>query len=228
MAIKHVIIGSSGGIGAALLTAFEASYGADQVVGLSRAAGDIDLEDEASIEAATAAFANQSLTSVVVAAGILRAGGQTPEKSWRHLDARHMARTFAINTIGPALVAKYFMPKLVRKGPSVFAALSARIGSISDNRIGGWYSYRASKAALNQIIKSLSIEAARTAPERAIIGLHPGTVDTLLSKPHTSTVAPEKLFTPDYSASQLFQVITSARAESTGRCFAYDGSEITP
>lgn len=147
-----------------------------------------------------------------------------PEKTWRDLSADKMAQVFATNTIAPALIAKHFLPLLPRTGRSVFAVLSARVGSISDNRLGGWYSYRASKAALNQIIKTTSIELARTRPDAICIGLHPGTVDTGLSKPFQANVAEGKLFTPEVSATYLLNVAATATPNQSGSLLAWDGS----
>lgn len=150
----------------------------------------------------------------------------SPEKTWRDLSGEAMARVFATNTIAPSLIAKHFLPLLPRSGRSVFAVLSARVGSISDNRLGGWYSYRASKAALNQIIKTASIELARTRPEAICLGLHPGTVDTTLSKPFQTNVARGKLFTPQMSASYLLEVIGNAAPVQSGSLLAWDGSVV--
>ena len=123
-------------------------------------------------------------------------------------------------------MAKHFLPLLKREGKTVFAALSARVGSISDNRIGGWYGYRAAKAALNQIIKTASIEHARRWPHSAIIGLHPGTVDTDLSKPFQRNVADGKLFTSEFSAQSMLQVIDGVTAHDTGKVFDWEGKEV--
>jgi NAD(P)-dependent dehydrogenase (short-subunit alcohol dehydrogenase family) len=128
--------------------------------------------------------------------------------------------------VGPALVAKHFLPLLPRQGRSVFAALSARVGSIGDNRLGGWHSYRASKAALNMLIKNASIELARTRPDAVIVGLHPGTVDTGLSKPFQRGVAHNKLFTPEYCAERLIAVTDGLTRDDTGHVFAWDGARV--
>lgn len=165
------------------------------------------------------------LKLILVAIGTLhRDDGTGPEKSWRDLSSDNMAEIFAANTIAPSLVAKHFLPLLPRNERSVFAALSARVGSISDNQLGGWYSYRASKAALNQIIKTASIELARTKPNAICLGLHPGTVDTDLSKPFQANVSEGKLFTPEISASHLLNVISNATPAQSGSLLAWDGS----
>ncbi len=164
---------------------------------------------------------------VIVASGLLHAAdGLSPEKSMRALDAVAMQRLFAVNAIGPALVAKHFMPLMPRQGRVVFAAVSARVGSISDNRLGGWYGYRASKAALNQLIRTLSIEWSRTARDSICVGLHPGTVDTALSAPFQGNVSAGSLFTPAHSAGALLQVLDQLTPAQTGRVFAWDGLEV--
>jgi NAD(P)-dependent dehydrogenase (short-subunit alcohol dehydrogenase family) len=163
---------------------------------------------------------------VIVASGVLHGDGLRPEKHWGELDGAALARVFAVNSIGPALVGKHFLPLLPRQGRSVFAAISARVGSIEDNRLGGWHAYRASKAALNMLLRNFSIELKRRAPEAVCIGLHPGTVDTALSKPFQGGVAPAKLFSPEVSAAHLLRVIDRVGTADSGRVFAWDGSPI--
>ena len=133
-----------------------------------------------------------------------------------------------INTVGPALVGKYFIPFLNKQNKNVFAFLSARVGSISDNKLGGWYAYRASKSALNQIIKNFSIEAKRTNPAGIIIGLQPGTVKSKLSEPFQKNVKKEKLFFPEDSVSNLTKVVESVLQNDTGKMFDWEGKEIRP
>ena len=165
---------------------------------------------------------------VIVATGILHDGELMPEKSQKELSAEKFHRLFEINTIVPALVAKHFIPKLNREKRSVFAALSARVGSISDNQLGGWYAYRASKAALNMIIKNAAIEISRRNKKAIIVGLHPGTVDSNLSKPFQGNVPDGKLFTPKYSVQKLLVILTTLTSKQSGKCFAWDGKEILP
>lgn len=233
-----VVIGASGGIGKALVAALLADEVA-QVHGLSRSgapvsssgeiASRIDIRDEASIAAAAGRVRETGpVDLVVVATGLLHDGAVQPEKTYRSLSADALAEYFAVNTIGPALVAKHFLPLLPRDRRAVFACLSARVGSIGDNGLGGWYGYRASKAALNMLIKSLSIELARTRPEAICVGLHPGTVDTGLSAPFQSGVAPEKLFTPAVSARCLLDVVKTLTPDQTGGCYSWDGARIVP
>jgi len=231
------IIGASGGIGAALTRQLAEQPTIERVLAFSRSpaefghprvqTGHIDLENEDTI-AAAAETARESggAQIVIVTAGLLHDGAIQPEKSWRALDAEQLTRSFQINAIGPALTAKHFLPLFPRSGPAIFAALSARVGSIGDNRIGGWYGYRASKAALNMILRNLAIELGRKRGEAICVGLHPGTVDTGLSKPFQSHTPPEKLFTPDYSASRLLSVLDGLTPADSGGVFAWDGQRV--
>jgi len=157
---------------------------------------------------------------------VLHDDGLRPEKSWRHLDADALARSYEVNAIGPALVAKHLLPRLRRDHKAVFAAMSARVGSIEDNRIGGWYAYRASKAALNQILRTLAIELGRRWPEAVCVGLHPGTTDTALSAPFQANVPAGKLFTPTFVAERLLTVVDDLDASASGGLYAWDGARI--
>jgi NAD(P)-dependent dehydrogenase (short-subunit alcohol dehydrogenase family) len=215
-----VVIGAGGGIGAALADAIEEEGGS--VHRLTRA--DLDLTDEASIAAAAARVGTPDL--VIVATGLLHEGERGPEKAIRDLDADWLMRQYAVNAIGPALVAKHVLPRMPRQGRSVFAVLSARVGSISDNRLGGWYGYRASKAALNQLVRSLAIEDKRRNDRGLVVALHPGTVDTKLSKPFQQSG--RDLFRPDRAAVQLLDVLDGLKPQDSGKLFAWDGSEIAP
>jgi NAD(P)-dependent dehydrogenase (short-subunit alcohol dehydrogenase family) len=221
-----VVVGASGGIGAALAGALRTSGRFAVVHALSRSGTGLDLEDEASIRAAAERVAEgPTPTLVCVATGVLHHGFQ-PERSYRSLDPEHLMRDFRINTIGPALVAKHFLPLLPRDRQAVFAALSARVGSIGDNRLGGWHSYRASKAALNMLLRNLAIETARTHPQVVVTGLHPGTVDTALSEPFQRGVTPERLVTAADSAARLLAVIDGLTAEDSGAVFDWDGQRV--
>ena len=209
---QAIVIGASGGIGSALVEALAVQGWT--VTGLSRRSDPpLDLLDEASIAAAAETFktADPPVRLIIDATGFLHDEDFSPERSLRELDPEHFARAFALNATGPALLMKHFLPLLPRQGRSVFATLSARVGSISDNRLGGWHAYRASKAALNQILLSVSIEMKRRKPEAICIALHPGTVDTRLSDPFSKSgldVRP-----PDEAAQDLLTVIAGLSAD---------------
>ncbi len=218
--MRAVVIGTGGGIGAALADALEEEE--NDVVRLARA--ELDLTDEPGIAAAAAKVAKADM--VVVATGLLHDADHGPEKALRDLDPVWLARQYAVNAIGPALVAKHFLPIMPRTGRSVFAALSARVGSISDNRLGGWYGYRASKAALNQLIRTLAVEDKRRNDRGIVVALHPGTVDTRLSKPFQQSG--RDLFQPGRAAVQLLDVLDALKPGDSGKLFAWDGTEIAP
>jgi NAD(P)-dependent dehydrogenase (short-subunit alcohol dehydrogenase family) len=231
-----VIIGASGGIGSAFVKFFSADP-SNIVYAFSRSeikneltnvrSGRVDFSDERTLKKAAEESAQDApLDIVIVATGILHGNDLMPEKSLRHLSAANFERAFLVNTIGPALVAKHFLPKLQRSNRAIFAALSARVGSIEDNHLGGWYAYRASKAALNMLIKTTSIEVARSQKNTIVVGLHPGTVATELSKPFQKRVPSDKLFSTHYSAKQLISVLEGLSPEDSGKVFAWDGSEI--
>ena len=215
-----MVIGASGGIGAALARVTGA-------ICLGRP--ELDLTDEARIASAAARVQAEhgAVDIVIVATGLLHTETISPEKTWSRLDAAVMAQVFAVNTIGPALVAKHFLPLLAKGRKSVFAALSARVGSIGDNRLGGWVSYRASKAALNQVIRTFSIELRRKNPDAIIIGLHPGTVDTGLSQPFQAS-APKEVFSPDVAARHLLAVIDQVTTDDSGDVFDWAGARVMP
>ena len=187
------VIGAGGGLGAALLARLQqGSYA--RVLGLGRQTElRIDYLDESSIAAAAQAVAalcrqaGLELRLLVVATGFLHGEPGQPERSWDNLDAAYLTHVFAINTLGPALVMKHFLPLLPRQGRCVAGFVSARVGSIGDNALGGWYGYRASKAALNQLVKTASIELTRRNQKSICVALHPGTVDTALSQPFAKT-----------------------------------------
>ena len=233
-----VLIGHTGGIGRALLQQLLADDTVTAISAASRGGLNLghaklvqepmDMLDEASIaQFAETVRVRGAPRLIILATGLLHAGGHIqPEKSWRALNAESMMATFAANAIGPALVAKHFLPLLPRTGKSVFAALSARVGSISDNQLGGWYGYRSAKAALNMLIKTLSIELQPRWPEAICVGLHPGTVDTSLSKPFQSNVRAGQLFSPAAAAAHLLLVIDGLCPDRTGELISLDGSTI--
>ena len=222
--LHAVVIGASGGVGAALADRLDADPNVAAVTRLSRSTG-LDLTDPASISAAAAGLATPP-DLVIVATGVLHAEGLAPERELRQLSAAAFDHAFAVNAIGPALVAQAFLPLLPKHRKTVFAALSARVGSIGDNRLGGWHAYRASKSALNQILRTIAIEQARKNPDSIILGLHPGTVDTGLSKPFQRNV--KTLFTTGESAAHLLAVIDAATHAQSGRVYDWQGAEITP
>lgn len=231
------VVGASGGIGSEFTRQLSADDRIGQVHAMSRSALDfagdkilphrIDLDDEETIrEAVAAATSAAPLDAVIVAIGLLHDGRTQPEKSIAQIDSVAMLDVLKVNTVGPALIAKHFLPRMRRDAKTVFAALSARVGSISDNRLGGWASYRASKAALNMLLKTASIEQTRRFPQSVVVGIHPGTVDTNLSRPFQRRVPEGKLFTPAYSVSRLLQVLDQLTPGDSGRCFAWDGQVI--
>jgi NAD(P)-dependent dehydrogenase (short-subunit alcohol dehydrogenase family) len=229
-----VVIGATGGIGRAMVEQILASGAFETVWAVSRSGADVagaqglaaDLEDEASLaHAAERIGQGPAPTLIVLATGVLHDGFQ-PERSLRQLDADHMLRDYRINAIGPALAAKHLLPLMPRDRRAVFAALSARVGSIGDNRLGGWHAYRASKAALNMILRNLAIEMARSHPQAVIAGLHPGTVDTGLSAPFQKGVAEGRLFTADHSAERLLAVLSGLTPADSGGVFAWDGARV--
>ena len=221
-----VVFGASGGIGKALLEAIESAQTFKHVISFSRSSSPaIDLADEGSLAHAAAFAAEQGeLRLVVDATGFLHDERQEPEKNWRQLDATNLARAFALNAIGPALIMKHILPRLPRSGKAVFATLSARVGSIEDNRLGGWYSYRASKAALNQLVRTAAIELTRRSPDALCNALHPGTVSTTLSAPFTATGL--EVHSPAVAAQHLLAVIDQLTADDNGGFFDWRGQPV--
>lgn len=222
---RALVIGSSGGIGGALAEALRGDAGCGEVLTLSRSGDAFDLTSEASIAAAAERLAadRDTFDLVLCATGGLTINGKGPEKSLKAIAPDIMAMQFAVNAIGPALVLKHFAPLMPRQRRAIFAALSARVGSIGDNKLGGWISYRSAKAALNQIIRTASIEIARTSPQSVVVGLHPGTVETKLTAPFSSGHAAMR---PAESAAHLLSVLDSLTPQQSGGFFAYDGSVV--
>lgn len=220
-----VVIGS-GGIGGALAEALQAAGTLDEIVVLGRrSTPPLDLLDESSIAACARWLATRGAPELIVdATGILHGPDMAPEKSWRELEPATLAHAFAINAIGPALLMKHFLPLLPRDRRAVFATLSAKVGSIGDNRLGGWYAYRASKAALNQFVRTASVELRRSRPQAMCVALHPGTVDTGLSAPFAKSGL--QVQAPACAAQRLLTVLASLKAEDSGAFFDYRGERL--
>lgn len=232
---KIVIIGSSGAIGEAFaqhymqqncdVLCLSRSKQPDSLSSLQHI--DFDLENEDSIsKAAEHAGSLGTYEKIILATGILHAEESFPEKTFKQLNQNFFQKILNINTVGPALIAKHFLPLLRRDVISKFVFLSARVGSIGDNRLGGWHAYRSSKAALNMLIKNFAIEIQRTNPNARIFGMHPGTVDSKLSKPFQKNVSDNKLFHPTFAVQQMVKVIEGIEESDTGKVLAYDGSVI--
>ena len=215
---QALIIGASGGIGAALVA--EAQSRRYAVTPLSRAQDGLDVTDQASVDRALTAL-DGPYDLIFVATGALQIGGTPPEKALKQLNAGTLADQFAVNAIGPAMILRHAARLMPRDRRAVFAALSARVGSIGDNGLGGWYSYRAAKAALNQIIHTASIEIARTHPSAIVTALHPGTVATPFTK---DFVKAEKATPPSEAAANLLDLCDTLTV--TGGFFDYAGREI--
>lgn len=235
--MRVAVFGATGGIGATLIDLLATDENVASIYAGARASASavrdkvvpfrFELTNEKSIaDAAGRVSADGALDLAIVATGVLHDAALQPEKTWRDITPDAFARAFAVNATGPALIAKHFLPLLARDRRAVFAALSARVGSIEDNRLGGWTAYRASKAALHQIIRTCAIELGRKNKAAICVALHPGTVDTALSAPFQRGVAPEKLFTPALSAERLLNVIDGLTPVDSGQAFAWDGARI--
>ena len=232
---KVAIFGANGSIGRALCAHYQKD---SNVYAFARNDFFIDTNDiekillddykqETLLDSASS-FENDFFDKIIVSIGILHDKDFMPEKRIEDFSSDQFLETIRVNTLIPTLIAKNFYKKLKKKDRSTLAFLSARVGSISDNRSGGWYSYRASKAALNMMVMNLSIELGRYNKELAVIGLHPGTVDSRLSQPFQKNLEDSKIFSADFSVLKLSSVIDSLNIEDSGRCFSWDGEEILP
>lgn len=219
MTSNALIIGASGGIGAALVRA--AAAGGAVVTGLSRRDHGLDVTDPASVDRVLGGLEGPH-DLVLVATGILAPEGHAPEKTLDAIHAGAMARTMAVNAIGPALILRHMPRLLPKEGRSVVGVLTARVGSIGDNRMGGWYSYRAAKAAANQIVHGAAIEIGRRRKEAVIVALHPGTVAT----PFTADFPGHRKVSPDEAAANLLTVLDGLTPVQSGGFFDYAGEEV--
>lgn len=217
---RALVIGASGGIGSAVSA--ELSNKGYDVTGLSRRGDGFDITSEASIEAALDPLEGP-FDVIFVATGALEPGGHAPEKAVREVTAEAMESAFRVNAVGPMLVLKHSLRLLPKDRPSVFAALSARVGSIGDNGIGGWHSYRASKTALNQFIHGAAIEMKRTHKQAAAVCLHPGTVETDFTAKYAGR---HKTVPATEAAANLVRVIEGITPAQSGRFFDYAGQKI--
>ena len=223
---RALVVGDTGGIGAGVADGLRSKD--VEVVGLSRqSVPPLDLENEDSIQRALEAHEGP-FDLIFIATGLLHDEKQQPEKSVKMLQKANFDRSFAVNATGPALIIKHVLPLVPRDRPAVIAALSARVGSIGDNRLGGWHAYRASKAALNMLVKTIAIELARTHEQLVVAALHPGTVDTRLSHPFQSNVPDRQLFAPEQSAAHLIDVLEGLSPADSGGHFDWAGKPIIP
>ena len=221
---RALVIGSSGTIGSAFMELLESNPLCAEVRGLHRnSSSPIDYQDLNTIEAAADALADETPFQLIInTIGILHTADWMPEKKLGDLNSEQLQQLMQVNAIGPGLTMKYFS-KLLDPAGSVMATLSAKVGSIEDNRLGGWYSYRASKAALNMLIKTAAIEFARTKPNTTLVALHPGTVNSRLSQPFKG----EKIGRPPLDAAQdMLKVLLSLNKEDSGTFISYAGERL--
>ena len=222
-----IVIGAGGGLGQALADHLQSEDGFAEVLRFGRRTQprlDVTREDDWLAVARHVEARALAPRLVLVATGFLHDERFRPEKALRDLDPGQLAQSFAVNAIGPALAMKHLLPLLPREGRSVFAALSAKVGSIGDNRLGGWFAYRASKAALNQLVHTAALELRRTRPDALCVAMHPGTVDTALSRPFARNglnVRP-----PAVAAREILGALATLRVSASGGFYDYAGREI--
>lgn len=233
----QAVIGASGTLGETFVTALLDESPDNQLIVFARTPVThrdarvtyipISYDSESAIESAVGAISPEvRFDRIVVATGILHNSRVKPEKSLKELKYDTMQEVFLANTLFPAMAAKYFLPRLLTDRRAVMAFLSARVGSITDNHLGGWYAYRASKAALNMMVKNTAIEFGRFHKQAIIVGLHPGTVQSPLSEPYSAQVTPDRYFTASYAVKKLMTVINGLEPSQTGNCYAWDGTQI--
>ena len=188
----------------------------------------VDITDESQIAAAAKEIKNsvKQLHLAIYCVGVLHDRNLSPEKSLRQIEPDKLLYSFQVNSIGAVLLAKHLMPLFNKKEPSIFASISAKVGSIGDNRLGGWYGYRASKAALNMFLKTTAIEYSRRCPKTIVVALHPGTTDTRLSQPFQKNVPPGKLFPVEHTVDLLSKVISGLEIKDSGEFFSWDGTKL--
>ena len=235
----HVVFGSQGALGSAFVKALRNKDPSGHVHAFSRSpkkenSDGLSHHHFESYEAGALSIAASQLSeypkisTLIVATGLLHQDNLKPEKSMQQMTSAALHTLFDANAVAPALIAAEFLPLMDQSAPAFFAALSARVGSISDNRLGGWYAYRASKAALNMLLKTLALEMRFKNKLLTLVGLHPGTVVSNLSQPFLEHVPTQKRFTPDFSASALLDVLFNCQPADSGRCFDWQGQLIDP
>lgn len=233
--MKIVVTGASGGIGSAIVDLLAVRPDVEHIIATcnSRAPGkeltgvtwqQLDLADECAVS--DWASRTGEIDWLINAVGMLHNGEQGPEKTIRRVDPDFFLRNMSVNALPTLLLAKHLHASFRHGRPAVFATVSARVGSIADNRLGGWVSYRASKAALNMCLKTLAIEWTRTLPNVAVAALHPGTTDTALSKPFQKNVPPSQLFSPARTAGYLLDVLDGLTPAESGQFLAFDGEQL--
>ncbi len=219
---KALIIGSTGGIGSAIYANLEKRLGAANLTGVSRTGDGLDVRREGSVESVLNRLDGE-YDLIFIATGALQIEGQAPEKALKQITEKSMRDQFEVNTLGPALLLKHSVRFLPKDRPSAIGVLSARVGSIGDNGIGGWYGYRTAKAAVNQVVHTAAIELSRSHKQAVCAALHPGTVATPFTR---DFVSPDKATPPDEAAQNLLNVLESLTPEQSGGFYDYSGAEI--
>lgn len=237
---KIVIFGAGGAIGRALVMHYAGLADVAQVIAFSRQMMEMshvkvqchvcaDYTSEDSLDAISAILTScDGIEQIMVATGLLHDESTMPEKSLHDVEVASFAKIYHVNVVVPAMLLKTCADFLHKRQPSVFAILSARVGSVTDNRLGGWYAYRCAKAAVNMLVKNAAIELGRSYPDRKVVGLHPGTVDSKLSSLFQSRLSPGQLHSPELAAQHLAAVLERLQPHDSGKLWAWDGQEILP